>query len=51
MGLGVFWFIPIKSLVEEDFLRYDPQYAAYMQRVQAHNGGLPARGTDLYSDL
>jgi protein-S-isoprenylcysteine O-methyltransferase Ste14 len=35
MGLGVFWFIPIKSLVEEDFLRHDPQYAAYMQRVRA----------------
>jgi len=35
MGLGVFWFIPIKSLVEENFLRTDPQYAAYMQRVRA----------------
>jgi len=35
MGLGVFWFIPVKSLVEEDFLRADPQYAAYMQRVRA----------------
>jgi protein-S-isoprenylcysteine O-methyltransferase Ste14 len=35
MGLGVFWFIPVKSLVEEDFLCYDPQYAAYMQRVRA----------------
>jgi len=35
MGLGVFWFIPIKSLVEEDFLRHDPQYAAYMQKVRA----------------
>jgi protein-S-isoprenylcysteine O-methyltransferase Ste14 len=35
MGLGVFWFIPIKSLVEEDFLSADPQYAAYMQRVRA----------------
>jgi protein-S-isoprenylcysteine O-methyltransferase Ste14 len=35
MGLGVFWFIPIKSLVEEDFLRADPQYAAYMKRVRA----------------
>src|SRR5262249_39367001 len=35
MGLGVFWFIPVKSLVEEDFLRHDPQYAAYMQRVRA----------------
>jgi protein-S-isoprenylcysteine O-methyltransferase Ste14 len=35
MGLGAFWFIPVKSLVEEDFLRADPQYAAYMQRVRA----------------
>ena len=35
MGLGVFWFIPIKSLVEENFLRTDPQYAAYMQKVRA----------------
>jgi len=35
MGLGIFWFIPVKSLVEENFLRADPQYAAYMQRVRA----------------
>ena len=35
MGLRIFWFIPIKSLVEEDFLRQDSQYAAYMQRVRA----------------
>ena len=35
MGLGVFWFIPVKSLVEEDFLRADPQYTAYMQKVRA----------------
>src|SRR5215467_2621736 len=35
MGLRIVWFIPIKSLVEEDFLRADPQYAAYMQRVRA----------------
>ena len=35
MGLGVFWFIPVKSLVEENFLRSDPQYAAYMHRVRA----------------
>jgi protein-S-isoprenylcysteine O-methyltransferase Ste14 len=34
MGLRILWFIPIKSLVEEDFLRADPQYAAYMQRVR-----------------
>ena len=34
IGLGVFWFIPIKSLVEENFLRADPQYAAYMQKVR-----------------
>ena len=35
MGLGAFWFIPVKSMVEEDFLRDDPQYAAYMQKVRA----------------
>ena len=35
MGLGVFWFIPVKSLVEEDFLRADPEYGAYMARVRA----------------
>ena len=35
MGLGAFWFIPVKSLVEEDFLCADPQYAAYMQKVRA----------------
>jgi protein-S-isoprenylcysteine O-methyltransferase Ste14 len=35
LGMGVMWFIPIKSLVEEDFLRHDPQYATYMQRVRA----------------
>jgi len=35
MGLGVFWFIPVKSLVEEDFLRADPQYAAHMKKVRA----------------
>ena len=35
MGLGVFWFIPVKSLVEEDFLCADSQYAAYMQKVRA----------------
>jgi len=35
LGMGVLWFIPIKSLVEEHFLRHDPQYAAYMQRVRA----------------
>jgi protein-S-isoprenylcysteine O-methyltransferase Ste14 len=34
IGLGVLWFIPIKSLVEEDFLRHDPEYVAYMQRVR-----------------
>jgi len=33
--LGVFWFIPVKSLVEEDFLRTDPEYAAYMRKVRA----------------
>jgi protein-S-isoprenylcysteine O-methyltransferase Ste14 len=35
LGLGVFWFIPVKSLVEEDFLRADPQYAEYMRQVRA----------------
>ena len=35
MGLGVFWFIPIKSMVEENFLRADPQYAEYMRVVRA----------------
>ena len=35
MCLRILWFIPIKSLVEEDFLRADPHYAAYMQRVRA----------------
>jgi len=35
LGLGVFWFIPVKSLVEEDFLRADPHYAAYMNKVRA----------------
>ena len=34
-ALGVFWFIPVKSLVEESFLRQDPEYAAYMRRVRA----------------
>ena len=34
-GLGMFWFIPIKSLVEEGFLRKDPEYAAYMRNVRA----------------
>jgi hypothetical protein len=31
----VFWFIPVKSIVEENFLRADPQYAAYMKTVHA----------------
>jgi len=35
IALGVFWFIPVKSMVEENFLRADPQYAAYMQGVRA----------------
>jgi protein-S-isoprenylcysteine O-methyltransferase Ste14 len=35
LGLGAFWFIPVKSLVEEDFLRTDPQYAQYMRKVRA----------------
>ncbi len=32
-GLGIFWWI-VKSLVEENFLRKDPEYAAYLQRVR-----------------
>jgi len=35
LALGVFWFIPVKSMVEENFLRADPQYAEYMQHVRA----------------
>ena len=35
IALRILWFIPTKSLVEEDFLRQDPQYVAYMQRVRA----------------
>jgi len=35
LTLGILWFIPVKSLVEEEFLRADPQYAAYMRRVRA----------------
>jgi protein-S-isoprenylcysteine O-methyltransferase Ste14 len=35
VGFGLFWFIPVKSLVEEDFLREDPEYAAYMRKVRA----------------
>ena len=35
VGLGLFWFIPVKSLVEEDFLRRDPEYDAYMRKVRA----------------
>ena len=34
-AFGVFWFIPIKSLVEESFLRQDLEYTAYMERVPA----------------
>jgi len=34
-GLMVFWFV-IKSLVEESFLKNDPAYAAYLQRVRWH---------------
>ena len=35
LALGALWFIPIKSLVEESFLRRDPEYAAYMRKVRA----------------
>jgi protein-S-isoprenylcysteine O-methyltransferase Ste14 len=34
LGLGILWFL-IKSIVEENFLRADPQYTAYLQRVRA----------------
>jgi protein-S-isoprenylcysteine O-methyltransferase Ste14 len=32
-SLGIFWFVA-RTLAEEDFLRADPAYAAYMQRVR-----------------
>jgi hypothetical protein len=32
-SLAIFWLV-IKSFVEEGFLRADPQYAAYLQRVR-----------------
>lgn len=32
-SLAIFWLV-IKSFVEEGFLRVDPQYAAYLQRVR-----------------
>jgi len=34
IAIGMFWFL-LKSVVEEGFLKSDPQYAAYMQRVRA----------------
>jgi len=34
LGLGIGWYC-IKSVVEEGFLRADPEYAAYLQRVRA----------------
>lgn len=34
LGLGIVWLL-IKSIVEENFLRADPQYAAYLQKVRA----------------
>lgn len=33
VGLGILWFL-IKSVVEENFLRSEPVYAAYLQRVR-----------------
>jgi protein-S-isoprenylcysteine O-methyltransferase Ste14 len=33
LALGIFWFI-LKSLAEESFLRTDPEYAGYMERVR-----------------
>jgi len=32
-SIGIVLFM-IKSVVEENFLRADPEYAAYMQRVR-----------------
>jgi len=32
--LGIFW-LSVKCIVEENFLKADPQYAAYMQTVRA----------------
>jgi protein-S-isoprenylcysteine O-methyltransferase Ste14 len=32
-ALGVLWFV-IKSFVEESFMKKDPSYAAYMERVR-----------------
>ena len=34
MGLRILWFIPIKSLVEDDFLRADPQYATCSKKCE-----------------
>lgn len=34
LGLGISWYL-IKSIVEENFLRADPQYAAYLERVRS----------------
>lgn len=34
VAIGIFWFV-LKAIVEERFLRQDPQYAAYMKRVRA----------------
>src|SRR5215467_13800366 len=34
LALGILWFV-IKSVVEENFLRADPRYEAYLQRVKA----------------
>jgi protein-S-isoprenylcysteine O-methyltransferase Ste14 len=34
IAIGMFWFL-LKSMVEESFLKSDPRYAAYMQRVRA----------------
>ena len=33
LALGILWFV-IKSFVEENFLRRDPEYAAYLERVR-----------------
>ena len=33
-ALQILWFIPVKTLIEESFLRSDPEYAAYMNLVR-----------------
>jgi hypothetical protein len=39
MGLGAFWFIPVKSLVEEDFLRVNEFYQKGCQEESSASTG------------